>query len=125
MRKHSIWLSVLFSLGLAGTGCGGDGDGGGGTGTGNTPGTGATGGTPSGDVCAFVCNSDCLGMIGGLPADSIPDCIAGCEMVGLYDDCESEVRAFLGCLEANDCGESNVTACVDSALAFSMCFTPF
>jgi hypothetical protein len=129
MRKHSICLPIVISLALAAMGCGDDGGGGGGAG--NTPGSGAsggsgaTGGTPSGDVCTFVCSSRCLGELGGLPAESIPDCINACQMVGLYEDCEAEVTAFIVCLEANDCGSSGGTACLDEALDFSRCFAPF
>ena len=79
---------------------------------------------PSDDVCTFVCSSRCLGDLGGLPEDSIPDCITACQMVNLYEDCEAEVCAFIGCLEANDCGSAGATACVDASLDFSMCFTP-
>jgi hypothetical protein len=46
-------------------------------------------------------------------------------MVGLYEDCEAEVSAFIVCLEANDCGSSGGTACLDEALDFSRCFAPF
>ena len=123
MKKHSIWLPVLFAMMLGITGCGDD-ETTGGTGatggSGATSGSGATGGSNGGEFCSTICNSPCVGDLG--MAGEVQECIDGCSAGGIFEGCESETVAFIDCLEANDCGESGGIACANQAIAFAQCF---
>jgi len=127
MRSHAIWLPLLCSLALSVVGCGDDEGGENPNGTGATNGAGATNGTGATngngtEACNEVCSSPCSSDVGGIPAEDVQECIDSCNMIGIYDECDSEVVAFIRCLEDNGCGGAGVANCQNQAIDFSQCF---
>jgi hypothetical protein len=116
MKERSVFLCLVLTAMLTAFGCGDSSDGNGGDG-GN--GDGGSGGGGSSSACESLCRSSCV-FDEVDPSEDVETCVAGCE--DFYTDCDSELAAFVDCIEDVDC-EPSGTQCQGETLDWVDCLT--